>query len=68
MYCPEQAETISPLLATQKGSPRIGSGRDSSGTLQFPGEIIKGRAVKVQELIEESESDETREEVPSGPV
>lgn len=58
MYRPEDVLAISPLLPLKRGHLASVIAAGLIGTLHFPGEVIKGRAVKVQELIEEVTDDD----------
>jgi len=61
-YAPEEQGEIVPLMPPKRGHMAQIIAAGIMGTLRFPGEVIKGRAVKVQELIEETTTDESTEQ------
>ena len=58
MYSPEEGRQITPLLMPKKGHLASIVAAGLMGTMHFPGEVLKGRAVKAQVLVDREEDDE----------
>ncbi|MBN1180499.1 MAG: hypothetical protein JXD18_14920, partial [Anaerolineae bacterium] len=60
LYGPQEDVVLEPLVPPKRGHIAQALASGVMGTMAFPGEVLKGRAVKTREMVETTETSDTK--------